>query len=1654
MFLSDFRMALPISLVVFILLILLIFAPWQQGSVPSGAFIGQSGSDWDSFRDYYDSLVENGSGFNDSIATSSTDPEPFDVADNIFSIPKSTEEYKTLAEGDTYTDFSAIEMAYLSRPTSVFEGDPILINISLKDPSLSSLMHTWKGINYTLFDDDLLLMLNFDEITHLDDSSMYANHGSCVACPGLNVSGVYGEAYDFAGGDYIVADDSYLPMGNSSRTIEAWVKWDGDTGRAMMFGYGSDGGGQAYGYRVDYLLPGYVEFVGYNVGDHQNLFEMSAGVWTYIASTYNGTHVRTYANGSLVAEQKLNLTTMPSHGFRIGWGYDSWPTTFQGSIDGIRVWNRTLTDDEISFNYMSNLRRYAPDTWNLNINDSERNITVNEPVLDAAGYFWNGTPFIIYNDSLVIMYNYENLSSLGERSGHVFDLSGHGNNASPFIPGNLPTLTPGAFGKAYSFPGEHSSTFLIATDAFELPQGASPRTMELWFNYDGSINEPGIFGWGSAANEQACMYRIDGYMLHFIGFNYYNGPTFMDYDDIYLLSGRVGEWVHLIGVFDGTYLRTYIDGKLEKIQNFSRLNTQGFDFKIGEGYDNDIEFSGAIDEVRIWDIALDQETVQQHHMSNLGKVDFDNWSFFVDQMKNATDHLSPGDYTYRLCARDSLGRVSCTDITNLRVNERPGPPQIQFVPPTPDSGTSFWSPASFSHNSSINASNIIGVLYNYDGGNYSLLDSDLILAYNFDNVSTLGENATHVLDFTGNGFDATMISEGRIAQWTPDGRYGGAFDFEGSPNWGDGAYLIVNNSNTSNFNVVDEFSVEVWFKKKSLSQGISALVSRKNDWTTNENWFLDFVSNERLEWAVGNATTEGSRVVTDNVSLGEWHHGVGVYDNGELRVYLDGVLEAVDNAGLFYNDDSLPVVVGRAFSTRNMGYFNGTIDEVRIWSKALSDDEVAIHYRSNLKRISNDNWTFEANVYESQVGRHTYQSCASTDAGSNCTEENNFSVLVPYSIALADPLVDTNVEKDEFFSFSVLVSCLSSDCGDLSIYLDPIGGCDVQSAACTSSCNDLTRDYLGEGWYYNTSYGICADESFTFPAPATRIFIVGRPPTCDAWGIPSASSDCVLFSQDGGTTFYVCPSYDTNDNKTVLASDCICNSPPCAESAFTSNFNLDNEFYTGPCNLSYANDYGCGGCSVLFEPSGVDWVYFPPGIAGPFDVCANTGNQQYIAPDSGCDGIPNLIGDGGPCASVVFGGNQTVCPSYVRKGSSVDFEDCVDISGNDPDPRHEALYDFSEVWFFGDLSVKGLVSSVEGALPFFTTDSNPHLLNLDHMGSEIVTFSVNATGNVNNTYEFFAYVRGDSGVRRNSGTVNITIVEAGSSSPAVQETNYRCNRAWVCGAWGECELDLQYRDCDCGCADDTDCYGDHNIIKSCQCEVNSDCDDENVCTREECIDNECVYSVSHVLECDDLDPCTVDDVCAEGACRGKDVCGGEVPPITDNSCSLGWDCGPWSSCDAGIQSRICECSCDELNCDGIPQTSRPCQPLRMIVKTNTETPVLGDVLKITVFDELGNRISPDHISLQTPSGNTINLSEDSSSLDELGTWIILASKDGFSSETKILYVSAPPGADLGTKPVPESIAGLIIKNTHIFTAAILVSLLLFFLWGRRGKNRN
>ena len=150
-------------------------------------------------------------------------------------------------------------------------------------------------------------------------------------------------------------------------------------------------------------------------------------------------------------------------------------------------------------------------------------------------------------------------------------------------------------------------------------------------------------------------------------------------------------------------------------------------------------------------------------------------------------------------------------------------------------------------------------------------------------------------------------------------------------------------------------TVSLWIKidavmEKGNGIPVNPIILAKNGFGDDffEGYFLEY--NYESKRIVATTSCDSARQVTlssnDAFALQEWHHLAITYDRHFLSLYVDGVNEiqmAKNFESCFDHDDS--VMIGNTANTKNKRFLNGSIDDIRIFNRVLSPQEVGELYR-------------------------------------------------------------------------------------------------------------------------------------------------------------------------------------------------------------------------------------------------------------------------------------------------------------------------------------------------------------------------------------------------------------------------------------------------------------------------------------------------------------------------------------------------------------------------------------------------------------------------------------------------------------------------------------------------------------------------------------
>ena len=144
------------------------------------------------------------------------------------------------------------------------------------------------------------------------------------------------------------------------------------------------------------------------------------------------------------------------------------------------------------------------------------------------------------------------------------------------------------------------------------------------------------------------------------------------------------------------------------------------------------------------------------------------------------------------------------------------------------------------------------------------------------------------------------------------------------------------------------FSIATWIKMNPGDANENSLVVAKHEAGINNGYFIvvnrsnTYIGQEnKAAFYAGNPYAAATS--TTSVNDGRWHHLVAVHEiNGPNLLYVDGVLEGSAPSEPVAISSAPFLVGGASFNFTPQGLFTGLMDEMQIYSRSLTSNEVAI----------------------------------------------------------------------------------------------------------------------------------------------------------------------------------------------------------------------------------------------------------------------------------------------------------------------------------------------------------------------------------------------------------------------------------------------------------------------------------------------------------------------------------------------------------------------------------------------------------------------------------------------------------------------------------------------------------------------------------------
>jgi hypothetical protein len=216
------------------------------------------------------------------------------------------------------------------------------------------------------------------------------------------------------------------------------------------------------------------------------------------------------------------------------------------------------------------------------------------------------------------------------------------------------------------------------------------------------------------------------------------------------------------------------------------------------------------------------------------------------------------------------------------------------------------------------------------------LDKDLVVFFSFDSVK-----GKKILDASGNDLDADVVANVDFIK----GKYGNAIHIAAEPEGDNCVHIRA----TDALKIENEITMMAWVYNE--------------DWDTNSGQWFDKGSQileiEKKSYGMGLFNDTGpfkgpnirmllgglqgvwSFTTSGPMVDKRWHHVTGTYDGETAKIYLDGKIRSkVDAVFEFSGTNDLDLRIGCAKTHPHYTFKNGSIDQIGLWRRALTQAEI------------------------------------------------------------------------------------------------------------------------------------------------------------------------------------------------------------------------------------------------------------------------------------------------------------------------------------------------------------------------------------------------------------------------------------------------------------------------------------------------------------------------------------------------------------------------------------------------------------------------------------------------------------------------------------------------------------------------------------------
>jgi hypothetical protein len=230
----------------------------------------------------------------------------------------------------------------------------------------------------------------------------------------------------------------------------------------------------------------------------------------------------------------------------------------------------------------------------------------------------------------------------------------------------------------------------------------------------------------------------------------------------------------------------------------------------------------------------------------------------------------------------------------------------------------------------------------------------------------------------------------------------------------DGTSTYVDLSTNNDLDVTDSVTIEAWIYSNSWgATSAQNTIVCKHGWSAGEQGYVlraggtgELSFNIACDSAGTNVSWRELVSGTAALQLNHWHHVAGTFNGTEMKIYIDGMLAGTRTFGAPVNiiQSFYGMKIGRLadMAQSDTRFWNGMIDEVRIWHRALDQTQISQNMSTHI-----DQTTASGLISYFRMNENTGATLSDLGTGNNSATIYNgtWSTNVPFTQGPVQPYI-------------------------------------------------------------------------------------------------------------------------------------------------------------------------------------------------------------------------------------------------------------------------------------------------------------------------------------------------------------------------------------------------------------------------------------------------------------------------------------------------------------------------------------------------------------------------------------------------------------------------------------------------------------------------